>query len=159
MNKLQYFFIAATTTFDAIEKIKLEKKLNDKVSSSNILSLSVVADNAVNGASDAIKTAAITQLKDTANFWYANCDTETAKSILANLKKLVASDFIKVQTDKTYANESTYSIGVGKIEFHINWRIVGLSDATMSTQTPITVNPAPEEPTTGDTTGDETTGS
>lgn len=130
MNKTQYWFIAATTTFSPCTKVELAKRLS-AFSNVNLVDLASTIDKAANSTDATEKSNAIIALNTPTNFWYVNPIPSVCETITKNMLKLKASDFILTRKNKVYTPEVTYEIqDESDAEFHINWRYVLPESAT-----------------------------
>jgi hypothetical protein len=120
MNKNQYWLILATTTYNVQPKYVLDSKLKAFGVKAPEYNLDSVVSDAVSDDADA-KAAALEKLNDSSAFWYMKNDVVAYKRLHAKLKKLRATDFLKIHGALNAVADVTFVYDDNGAEFHINW--------------------------------------
>lgn len=120
MNRNQYWYIIATTTFHPLQKKILDCRLKRSGISAKCYSLFSVSADAV-GSDEAKRKAAIAKMKDPSVYWYMSTKPEDCLQVKKNLSKLKATDFLDLHGAFNTIPDVTFVSNRRGIEFHVNW--------------------------------------
>lgn len=122
MNRIQYWFLVATTVFSPTTKYILDKRTKKFGALGPKYDLAQVSEDAVSTDS-ATKKAAIAKLNDTSAFWYIKPTKEVCEKVCKNLETLRAKDFLKVHGVKNLVAKVSVVYTKCSATFHVSWML------------------------------------